>query len=115
MPRSEFSFSGYRAMWLFALYDLPVKSRTERRDYQNFHNLLLEEGFSMLQYSVYARYCSSEESSDHLRERLRKSLPQDGQVRLLSITDRQFGRMEIFLGRKKAVSNEKPPPQLLLF
>ena len=102
-------------MWLIALYDLPVKTKRDRRNYQEFHNLLLEEGFTMLQYSVYARYCPSEESSDHLRDRLRKQLPPDGQVRLMAITDRQFGKMEIFLGKKRAVPVEKPPSQMLLF
>ncbi|REJ93500.1 MAG: CRISPR-associated endonuclease Cas2, partial [Planctomycetota bacterium] len=108
MPRSELSFSGYQAMWLFAMFDLPVKTRKERRDYTRFRNLLLDEGFSQLQYSVYARFCASEQITDTHRKRLRKKLPPDGQVRLLAVTDRQFGKMQVFFGRKRTDVESKP-------
>ena len=68
----------------------------------------------MMQFSVYARYCASEESSEIHRKYVRKALPPKGQVRVMAITDRQFGKMEVFYG-KKAATLEEPPPQLLLF
>jgi CRISPR-associated protein Cas2 len=114
MPRREFTLSGYSGMWLFALFDLPVDTKPHRKAYAKFRKSLIAEGFTMLQFSVYARYCASEESSDAFRRRLRTEIPDDGQVRLVAITDRQFGKMEIFNG-KKPVGVEKPPEQLLLF
>jgi len=74
----------------------------------------LAEGFSMLQYSVYARYCPSEEASAAYRRRVRLRLPPDGEVRLFSLTDRQFERMEVYLEKTRAPA-EEPPDQLLLF
>lgn len=101
-------------MWLFALFDLPVDTKKARREYVRFRKALLDEGFTMLQFSVYARYCSSEETGACHRRRVRAALPPDGQVRLLAVTDRQFGKMEVFLGRKRE-SVEDPPSQMVLF
>ena len=52
----------------------------------------------MLQYSVYARYCASEEIADAYRARIRAELPAGGYVRVLAVTDRQFGKMESYIG-----------------
>lgn len=101
-------------MWLFAMFDLPVDTKQARREYAQFRKLLLQQGFSMLQYSVYARYFPTEEASAAMRRALHAQLPPDGQVRLLAVTDRQFGKMEVFLG-KNCHAVEPPPEQMLLF
>jgi len=101
-------------MWLFALFDLPVMTKDQRRTYTRFRKLLLVQGFTMLQYSVYAQYCPSEEGSLAKRRSLRTNLPSDGQVRLVSITDKQFAAMEVHLG-KTDVDPEQPMGQGLLF
>ena len=69
MPRQEFVLSGYRGMWLFAMFDLPVTTAKARKRYAQFRKVLIEQGFSMLQYSVYARYCASEEMAVALPRR----------------------------------------------
>jgi len=79
--------SGYRGMWLFALFDLPVDTAKARRSYTRFRISLLRQGFSMLQYSVYARYCGNDERAETIRQRIRGALPPGGEVRLLSVTD----------------------------
>ncbi len=101
-------------MWLVAMFDLPVDTKAARREYTRFRKTLLREGFMMLQYSVYARYFNTGEDSDIHRTRVRGALPPDGQVRLVTLTDNQFGRMEVFLGRTRQEA-EEPPPQLMLF
>lgn len=106
--------SAVRGMWLFAMFDLPVETKTDRRNYTKFRKALLAEGFMMLQFSVYAIYCASDEVSEKYRRRVRSELPPAGQVRLVAITDLQFGKMDIFFGK----SREKPedsPSQLVLF
>lgn len=106
--------SGYRWMWLFAMFDLPVETKELRRAYAQFRKHLLSEGFSMLQYSVYARHCPSEESGEAVRNRVRLSVPSHGQVRLLTVTDRQFGKMEVLYGKNRAPV-EEAPQQFMLF
>ncbi|MEW6358394.1 MAG: CRISPR-associated endonuclease Cas2 [Planctomycetota bacterium] len=114
MSGTAIAFSEYQAMWLFTMFDLPVDTKAARREYTRFRKALLAEGFSMLQYSVYARYCPSEESSEAHRRRVQAVLPPDGQVRLLGVTDRQFGKMEVFFGKNRKPV-EDPPVQLMLF
>jgi len=106
--------SAYRSMWLFAMFDLPVTTKAARKRYARFRKLLLSEGFTMLQFSVYARHLASEASGEIVKQRLREGLPPDGQVRLLPVTDRQFGKMEVYLGEKREPT-EQPPAQFMLF
>lgn len=101
-------------MWLFAMFDLPVVSTKARRAYTRFRKSLLKSGFSKIQFSVYARYFGSEEASQAHRGRIEAEVPNKGHVRLLTITDKQFGKMQVFYG-KTAVPTEKAPDQLMLF
>jgi CRISPR-associated protein Cas2 len=108
------TLSEFKGMWLFVLFDLPVTTREKRRDYTRFRKDLITNGFSMLQYSVYARYYRSEEAATPMRRHLEVIVPPDGQVRLLLVTDHQFGKMQVFLG-KFAQPTEEAPKQLMLF
>ena len=101
-------------MWLFAMFDLPVDKPSLRREYAQFRATLLRHGFTMLQYSVYARYSPSEEAEEALRRAVHAGLPTHGQVRLVSVTDRQFAKMEIYIGKKRE-RVEDPPMQLTFF
>ncbi|MGA2232324.1 MAG: CRISPR-associated endonuclease Cas2 [Tepidisphaeraceae bacterium] len=101
-------------MWLFAMFDLPVKTRRQRREYTRFRKSLLREGFSLLQFSVYARYCVSEEVSAAHCARIRDFLPPEGQVRMLAVTERQFGKQRIYWGPRQKPA-EPAPEQLLMF
>lgn len=114
MPRTRLALSGYRSVWLLAMFDLPVTTRAARKDYARFRKVLLREGFSMLQFSVYVRYLMSEEAAEPFKRRIESELPSKGEVRLVTITDRQFGKMIVFFGKKRG-SAEKKPDQLLLF
>lgn len=106
--------SGYRSVWVVTLFDLPVKTRADKRRYVLFRRFLLEDGFRMMQYSVYMRHCSSEENGRVHTDRVRAAVPKRGHVRVMVITDKQFSRIKTFWGGKEAPT-EKAPPQLLLF
>ncbi len=106
--------SGYKAMWLFVMFDLPVATKEDRRRYTQFRKHLISEGFLGLQYSVYARYFESEEATTACRSRVRERIPEAGRVRLLHVTERQFATMSVLLG-KRDDAPEEPPDQLLLF
>lgn len=101
-------------MWLFALFDLPMDTKEQRREYSQFRKALLREAFTMLQYSVYARHGAGEEALAAVRGRVRAALPPHGQVRLVAVTDHQFGKMEVYFGKKRRPA-EDPPAQLMLF
>lgn len=106
--------SAFRPMWLMAMFDLPVEEKEDRRNYARFRKALLKDGFMMLQYSVYARYLPSEEAAEAHRRTVRTAVPPLGQVRIIAVTDHQFGKMEVFYGRKPR-EPEQPQNQMLLF
>ena len=102
------TLSAYKGMWLIAMFDLPVDGPRARRAYTRFRKALLHDGFTMLQFSVYARYCANEEGSFVHRQRVKAALPEEGQVRVATLTDHQFGRMEVYAGKKRAEPEKKP-------
>ncbi|MGL4593107.1 MAG: CRISPR-associated endonuclease Cas2 [Thermoguttaceae bacterium] len=114
MPTQQFALSKYKSMWLITMFDLPVKTKNDRKVYTTFRKNLIEHGFSMIQYSVYVRFCASEELAQKYRKAIRHALPQDGHVRILTMTDRQFEKMENYVGILRT-KNESEPRQLLFF
>lgn len=96
------------------MFDLPVTDKEFRKRYAKFRKYLISQGFSMLQFSVYARHCPSEEAGEGIRKRVGAAVPDHGQVRLLLVTDRQFGKMEVYFGKNRQPT-EEPPQQLMLF
>ena len=101
-------------MWLLAMFDLPVETKSQRRIATNFRKTLLRDGFSMLQLSVYARYCASEDASGVHRKLIKAAIPAEGFVLVVSLTDIQFGKMENFTGKKRK-DPEPVPAQLEFF
>lgn len=101
-------------MWTFVLFDLPVATKSERKAYTQFRRLLIQEGFTQMQYSVYARYDTSEKQGAPTRQLVRDALPAAGHVRILNVTDRQFSKMENFFGGNQ-IKTETCDEQFLLF
>ena len=108
------SLSGYKAMWVIVMFDLPVTSKPQRKRASGFRKFLKEIGFNMVQYSVYSRPCSSDENATVYCNRVKTRMPPDGQVRILRFTDKQYARMECFIS-KKETPPEKMPKQIELF
>lgn len=65
----------------------------------------------MLQYSVYARPCPSEDNYQVHEKRVLYGIPPDGEVRILKFTDKQFERMKVFYGKTRKAT-EEPSDQL---
>lgn len=101
-------------MWVFVLFDLPVKTKKQRKIAARFRKGLLESGFWMLQFSVYARPCPTEENAQTHGARVRAMLPEMGHVRVIRLTDQQFARMDVFVGCKRS-EVEGMPQQLEIF
>jgi CRISPR-associated protein Cas2 len=90
-----------RFVWLFVLFDLPVGTKSQRRDASKFRNFLKDDGYFMLQYSIYARICKGEDGATKHVARVTRHLPDTGSVRALQVTDRQYGRMRLLLGEAR--------------
>ena len=107
-------FSEYRVMWVLVLFDLPTETKRDRKAYAEFRKKLQRDGFTMFQFSIYIRHCASMENAEVHIKRVKSFLPEFGQVGLLCITDKQFGNLEIFHGKKPQETNV-PGQQLELF
>lgn len=107
-------FSEYRIMWVLVFFDLPTETKKDKKSYVLFRKNLQRDGFTMFQFSIYVRHCASVENAEvHIR-RVKSFLPEFGQVGILCITDKQFGQIELFYG-KKPLSVNSPGQQLELF
>ena len=88
-----------RFVWLMVFFDLPVSSKADRRSATRFRNFLKNDGYTMLQFSVYARVCRGEDAVEKHVMRVIGNLPSQGSVRALQVTDRQYARMRLLLGK----------------
>ena len=101
-------------MWVLVFFDLPTETKKERKAAAKFRKDLLCDGFTMFQFSIYLRHCPSMENAEVHIKRVKKCLPEYGEVGILCITDKQFGNIELFYG-KKVVDVNTPGQQLELF
>ena len=95
-------------MWTIVLFDLPTDTDEARKRYTAFRKHLLNDGYIMMQYSVYMRHHASTENATVHTERVKRELPPDGEVRILKITDKQFSLMEVYFGKNRK-RTEQPP------
>jgi CRISPR-associated protein Cas2 len=104
----------YRTMWVMVFFDLPTETKKDRKDYTQFRKMMLKDGFNMFQFSLYVRLCGSRENAEVHQKRVKKWLPEKGHVVIMTLTDKQFGMMEIFFCRAKQEKGEIPQ-QLEMF
>lgn len=96
------------------MFDLPVLEKEERKAATDFRNTLLDMGFSMSQFSVYMRFCTSATQVDTYCKRVEEALPSGGKVNILQFTDKQYERIVSYFGGHKLPPN-KTPDQFDLF
>lgn len=108
------SLSGYRMMWVMVLFDLPVGTKAERKRATGFRNFLLDQGFAMVQFSVYARFCAGKEQAEAQTRAIERHIPKFGKISILFFTDKQYENTISFTGRERSAGSKKPD-QLLLF
>jgi CRISPR-associated protein Cas2 len=107
-------FNQYRIMWVMVYFDLPTNTKKERRDAARFRKDLIQDGFTMFQFSIYVRHSASRENADVHVKRVRSAMPIAGFVVVMQITDKQFGDIELYHGKKRT-QNPDTPQQLELF
>ena len=96
----------HKFMRILVFFDLPVKTKPQRRKATQFRNFLIKNGYYMVQFSVYARVCNGNDMVELHKKRLKANVPDDGSIRVLVITEKQYENVEILLGRKSKY--EKP-------
>ena len=102
-------------MRLLVFFDLPVVKDEERRDYQKFRRFLINDGYNMVQFSVYSRICNGIDATNKHISRLMHNLPSKGSVRYLQITEKQYTQMKFLVGKPKSQEIKIKATQLSIF
>lgn len=102
-------------MRILVFFDLPVKTKPQRRAATQFRKFLLEDGYHMVQYSVYARVCAGMDSVAVHKNRLYQVLPPRGSIRMLVITEKQYNHIEILLGTSSVYDQPQQDQDLMVF
>ena len=105
----------YRLMRVVVLFDLPTGTKGERRAATQFRKYLLDDGFDMLQYSVYSRLCPNRDSAEKHMLRVKRSAPECGSIRVLYLTENQFANKHILAGEKSVQEKSVSTAQLAFF
>lgn len=92
----------YRYMRIIVFFDLPVNTSEERREYRRFRKFLIANGFMMMQESVYCKLALNQTAADAVTANVKRNKPESGIVQLLTVTEKQFSRMEFITGEYKS-------------
>lgn len=104
----------YKVMRMICMFDLPVETEEEKRAYRCFRRDLIREGFAMMQYSVYIRICPSRDYCKRLEKRVQKIAPKKGNIRLLTVTEKQYEDMRLIIGSKKEMRKNVGTERMLI-
>lgn len=96
-------------------FDLPVKTKPERKAAATFRRFLLNDGYFMVQYSLYTRVCNGPDSVETHRNRINMHLPANGSVRLMVVTEKQYESMYVLVGPRRKEEEVEPGEQLSIF
>lgn len=87
-------------MRLLIMFDLPVDTSKQQKEYRTFRKKLINEGFTMIQYSVYVRVCVNRKSAQFLEKKISTFLPSSGIIQSLMLTEKQYNDMHFLLGKE---------------
>lgn len=96
-------------MRVIVFFDLPVGTSAQRRSYHQFRRMLVKDGFLMMQESVYSKLALNATVANAIMERVRVNKPPQGLIQMLTVTERQFAKMELVLGeyRTEIIDDER--------
>ena len=93
-------------MRVILFFDLPVKKKRDRLAYSRFRRHLIKEGYIMLQYSVYSKILNNREAAIKHIQNIKKNVPNNGNIRVMLITEKQYSSMELIIGGKSRQETE---------
>lgn len=98
----DFIKLSYRFMRVLVFFDLPVITGENKRAYRKFRKYLLKNGFLMLQESVYCKLALNGTAVKSIVDNVHKNKPEEGLIQLLTVTEKQYAKMDIVIGETKS-------------
>ena len=92
----------FRYMRVFVFFDLPTLTVSDRRTYRNFRKHLVQNGFIMMQESVYSKITLNATAAKSVIENVKKNAPEKGSVILMIVTEKQYANIEYITGEFKS-------------
>ncbi len=83
---------------MIVFFDLPTETAEDKKAYRDFRKFLIKKGFIMMQESVYCKLALNATVADSIVKAVKSSKPQNGLVQLLTVTEKQFSKMEYIVG-----------------
>jgi CRISPR-associated protein Cas2 len=102
-------------MRLMVFFDLPMVTKAEKRAYVHFRRFLLNDGYDMIQWSVYGRILNGKDAETKHLARLADNLPPEGSVRCMTVTEKQYAGIKLLVGMPLFQEKKVPADQMLLF
>lgn len=87
-------------MRVVLFFDLPMETKKQIRIYTKFRTYLIRQGYMMLQYSVYSKILNNVDAANQHIKMIERSCPQEGNIRILLLTEKQYSRMRVVIGGK---------------
>lgn len=88
----------YRFMRVIVMFDLPMLSSQEKKEYRRFRKFLISNGFIMIQQSIYSKLALNNTVATTIIKNVKQNKPKSGLVQMLTITEKQYNRMEFVVG-----------------
>ena len=102
-------------MRIMVLFDLPTITKTDKRAYTIFRRFLLNDGYDMIQFSIYGRILNGSDAEEKHMKRLIANLPPEGSVRVLTVTEKQYANMKLLVGLPLFQEKKVNANQITLF
>lgn len=96
-------------MRIIVMFDLPVETAKNKKDYVAFRKFLIKSGFLMMQESIYCKLAQNATAADSIVDNIRKNKPAAGLVQVLKITEKQYSKIEYIVGeaRKQVLDTDE--------
>ena len=89
-------------MRIIVFFDLPTETNEDKRSYRHFRNALIKDGFIMMQESVYTKLMTTPSVENSVKNLIYKNKPEKGIVQTLTVTEKQFSKMEFVVGEYRS-------------
>ena len=102
-------------MRMMVFFDLPTVTKTDKRAYTLFRRFLLNDGYDMIQFSIYGRILNGTDAEEKHMKRLVSNLPTEGSIRVLTVTEKQYAGMKLLVGLPLFQEKKVNANQIALF
>lgn len=101
-------------MRVIVMFDLPTDNSMDRRHYRWFRKFLIDEGFIMMQESVYTKICLNMHAVNKVELNIQKNRPPKGIVQVMNVTEKQFASMKLVVGEVDNVNIQSDERMIVL-